>query len=707
MRATVASMVPLLLAFRGWLPFEVAALTIAAQNIALVDLRGAYPLRLAVLLAMTAVFVGAAALGAAVNGHLAAELAATALLAGGAALWRHLSPEYGPSLAVSSTLVFLLTLAEPSAASLLGRPEVAVLVGGLWGIVLQMADWPFRPQHPLRRAVSDSWAALADVYAAMQPVEEGADVRHPLHRPEAEAALRTSLDQASAMLASVTAAPTRPLRQRLEKLNLAAARLGTHTLAFATALEPLRHRSAFAAIEPALLPVLTSLTNLARTVAIAIVSRQPSHLATAEVRIRRLANLLHVLRARVSAHADDPTIASQVTDLLDQIGALLPETQAALRATSERADERAAFSLELLDVETWTLRPLASALNLGGNVDPALVRFALRLAVITMAGVLAYRLLALPHGYWLPFTAIVVLQPDYGATRARAAQRMLGTVVGSLGATALLFLHPPLPVVMAAIAATIFAFGYWLRHNYAVAVVFVTLFIVLLTEAAHPVTIALTAERLASTLAGGGLALLAALWFWPMWERDRFPPILARALEANRTFLRVLIARLADGRGYEDDAILAKRRAESANALVFSSLKRMMGDPQNRQDRLEQAAAIANGNQRLTRALTVIAMHLVPCETLTEPGLAAFARLADDALDAMVRTAAAGLAAGPAHLTPLGEALERFVPTPSSTTGDRRSGWVFAQLSRAGAELTAMLLALENVPPPAQSTIRP
>lgn len=700
-------MVPLLLAFRGWLPFEVAALTIAAQNIALVDLRGAYPLRLAVLLAMTAVFVGAAALGSAVNGHLAAELAATALLAGGAALWRHLSPDYGPSLAVSSTLVFLLTLAEPSAASLLGRPEIGVLAGGLWGIVLQMADWPFRPQHPLRRAVSDSWAALADVYAAMQPADDGPEARHPLHRPEAEAALRTSLDQASAVLASVTAAPTRPLRQRLEKLNLAAARLGTHTLAFATALEPLRHGAAFAAIEPALLPVLTSLTNLARTIAIAIVSRQPSHLATAEVRIRRLANLLHVLRARVIAHADDPTIASQVTDLLDQIGALLPETQAALRATSERADERAAFSLELLDVETWTLRPLASALNLGGNVDPALVRFALRLAVITMAGVLAYRLLALPHGYWLPFTAIVVLQPDYGATRARAAQRMLGTVVGSLGATALLFLHPPLPVVMAAIAATIFAFGYWLRHNYAVAVVFITLFIVLLTEAAHPVTIALTAERLASTLAGGGLALLAALWFWPMWERDRFPPILATALEANRTFLRVLLARLADGRGYDGEAILAKRRAESANALVFSSLKRMMGDPQNRQDRLEQAAAIANGNQRLTRALTVIAMHLVPRETLTEPGLAAFARLADDALDAMVRTAAAGLPAGPSHLTPFGEALERFTPPPSSLAGDRRSAWVFAQLSRAGAELTAMLLALENVPPPAQSTIRP
>ena len=66
-------------------------------------------------------------------------------------------------------------------------------------------------------------------------------------------------------------------------------------------------------------------------------------------------------------------------------------------------------------------RPLASALNLTWRVDPALIRFTLRLAVLMVAGVVVFKTWALPHGYWLPFTVIVVLQPDYGSTRQRAA----------------------------------------------------------------------------------------------------------------------------------------------------------------------------------------------------------------------------------------------------------------------------------------------
>ena len=49
-------------------------------------------------------------------------------------------------------------------------------------------------------------------------------------------------------------------------------------------------------------------------------------------------------------------------------------------------------------------------------------------------------------GYWLPFTMVVVLQPDYGSTRQRAAQRVLGTLAGSLAASVLLWVKPPLPV---------------------------------------------------------------------------------------------------------------------------------------------------------------------------------------------------------------------------------------------------------------------
>jgi uncharacterized membrane protein YccC len=382
----------------------------------------------------------------------------------------------------------------------------------------------------------------------------------------------------------------------------------------------------------------------------------------------------------------------------------------ALRATIDRAGERAAFSLELFDLHTLTLRPLAAALNLTWRVDPALVRFTFRLGVLMLAGVAIFQTFALPHGYWLPFTFVVVLQPDYGSTRLRAGQRVLGTLGGSLVASALLWLELPFAALATASAATLFAFGYFIKRNYAVAVFFITLFIVLLTETNGPVTLAFTVERLALTSAGGALALLAALFFWPVWERDRFPPLLATALRANRDYLGVLVARLAAGGPYDAAATLAKRHAESANSRVFSSLQRMSGDPKNQQLGLEQAATLANGNQRLTRAFNVIAVHLTPGAPLAHPELTRFAHLGASTFDAL----ALAVERDDPLLPQLGELSAAFaqlrlpVPVPEATDpAARRDRWVFGQLGRAATELGAMLLATMETAPARPADLGP
>src|SRR3954470_10557684 len=95
MRATIAFMVPLLLAARGWLTIDVSFVALAAQNIAMVDIRGDYRLRFGLVVAMAAVFVGAAALGTSVAGHVAAAVFATGLMAVAGGAWRHLSSDYG------------------------------------------------------------------------------------------------------------------------------------------------------------------------------------------------------------------------------------------------------------------------------------------------------------------------------------------------------------------------------------------------------------------------------------------------------------------------------------------------------------------------------------------------------------------------------------------------------------------------------------
>jgi uncharacterized membrane protein YccC len=698
-RCTFAFMVPLLLAVAGRLPVEMIFAAVAAQNIALVDVRGGYTLRFTLLLAMSAVMAAAAGLGALTGHPLGLALAATAVVAGGTGLWRHLSSEYGPSLSTASFLLFLIALALPGGTAAAAHHFGAALLGGIWGVALQVALWPIRPQHPLRVAVAESWIAVSDLFAAIAlPPREAVAERAGAIRA-AEAALQTALDKTQAALAASRPGHPHPVAARLDQLNLAASRLATRVVAFNSAAEALSDEPGFAALAPSFAPALTALTNTARTVALAVVSRQPAHLATAEVRRQRLHNLLRVLQARLAAQTDGSAAWAQLIAVLGQIEAYLPIVSEALRATIERADERSAVSLELFDLQTLTLRPLAAALNLSWRFERALILYTFRLAALTVAGVWVFKTHSLPHGYWLPFTMVVVLQPDYGSTRQKAAQRLLGTLIGSIFASLLLWLNLPFAVLMAGTALMSFLFGYFIKRNYGVAVIFITLFVVLLTEANSPVTLALTAERLGCTVAGGGLALLAALVFWPVWERDHFWPILARAVHANREYLRVVLDRLRQGEAYDPEVSHAKRRAEMANSAVFSSLQRMSGDPKNRQDdRLKAAAALANGNQRLTRTLNLMALHLGQGGAVSAPELAQFS---DRAVAALAELAEV-LGQPAADRAPLAQARAGLdglkLPQLEDSAAATRQEWAFAQVARASTELSAMLLAAEERP---------
>ena len=689
LRATVVFMAPLVLATAGLLTGTQALLAaFAAHAVATLDVRGAYALRLSLLMGITGVLVGAAWLGAESSTLLLAVLA-TGLVALGAGAWRHGLGEYGPAVASSATLLFFIALVSPRAAAPPPVCALATLAGCLLSVALHALAWPFLAQHPLRRGVSASWSALADLAEALPPVDGVAAVRRQAQVVACEHALRQALDQAAQVLAGSPQATGRPLIRELEALNRAAAELGTHITALNPSLERLMEPPGPGPLAAAFRSTLASLVNTARSLSVAVVSHQAGHLARFEVRLLRLEHLLRVLQDRVQARLGASPEGVHLTDVLGRMRELLPRVGATLRAAMERAQERGPISFELFDLETWSLRPLASALNFSLRVDPALVRFTFRLAAIMMAGTAVFRYWDLPHGYWIPLCVMVVLQPDYGATRARATQRALGTIAGSLAGSLLLWLHLPLWLLLAATAATCWAFTFYLKRDYAVAVFYITLLVVVQMEASGPVTLALTVQRLGLTMAGCVLALLAALSFWPVWERDRFPPLLGEALRANRRLVEGLGRGLAQPGAAPASVLHMKRKAQRANSLVFSSLNRMAGDPEVQRSGIERSAALANGNIRITRALSVGAVHVAPSGP-TVAGLEPMTRAIGSALEALARVVEGG---DPAGLAQLRVALEAAtLPDPA----DPRTAWVTAQLERVGTELSAMLLEQES-----------
>lgn len=694
-RCVVAFMVPILAAQAGWLPIDATFAGIAAQNIALVDIRGPYPLRIGLLLSMSAVLAGSTWLGSVTGGDLGPALVGTLMVTVAGGAWRHLSVEYGPPLAVSSALLFLIALSRPAEAAAVQGQAGSAAIGALWGVIVQVALWPIRAQHPRRRAVAESWVAVADLAAALEPdPAQAAEERHRL-LAKRHGLVRTALDHAAGLV-NADAGPNRrhAYLRPLEDLNTAAARLATRLIVLNIALEGMMERKEFDALAPGFSPLFTSFRNTARSIALAIVSRQPSHVATCEVRLKRLGTLLQALPDRVSLQLAESPDRAQLIFGLRQIADQLVAVEEALRLTCGRADEKAAFPLELFDVQTWTLRPLASALSLHWPPEPAMLRFVARLTVLELLGVAMFIRLGLERGYWLPLTTLVVLQPDYGATRLKAGQRFLGTLAGGVAASGLLALVMRPELVLVALGVTMAGFAFWLKRNYAIAVFFITLFVVLITETTVKMTFAVTLERLTATALGGALALVAAQLFWPVWERQRFPALLAAALRANRVLVREIGARMADGRGYEAKVIAAKHDAEVANGMVFASLQRMSGDPRSQRARMESAATLANGNQRVTRALTAAAVQLAQGRILDRADVTAYVAVAGEALESLASEAGA-VRRHDDSKGALRSRLDRLALAPGAGAAADEQG-LLRSLARSAVELSAMLVAAED-----------
>ena len=695
-RATAGFMIPLVLQATVGLPVSVVFASLAAQNIAMLDVRGDYRLRLLLLLGLIALLTSAGALGAAASGHIALAVAATMVVSAGAALWRHLGSDYGIPLSASSMLLFLISLATATSAEDVVPHVKGILLGGAIGLVLQIVLWPFRAQHPLRRAASDSWIAAGNLFDALQPG------RPATAFTTAEHDLRSTLDQTHRLLAGASRNRHNALPDQLEALSLRAARLSVRVVAVHTALDGLVGTPAHERLAPSLGTVLTSLTNSARSIAVAVVSRQPTHLATCEVRLRRLSALLETQRARLTG-APAPADADQLATLLERVQATVPEMLEALRATLDRASERALFAVELTDVQTWQLKPLATALNFSRKIDPSLVRFGARLAVCTGLATLIYRWFDIPHGYWLPFTVVVVMQPDYGSTRRKAAQRVGGTLAGSLVASGLIWLPLGPTLHQIAIALGVFGFAHQLKRNYGRAVFCATIFVVLLLEhTGESGGSSIELERIGATLGGGLIALTAALLFWPVWEHDRFAPVLAGALHSTRDYLAQLQRRLQTGGALDEPTVAAKRRAEAASAAVFSSLGRLFADAHNPRVEIERSATLANGNQRTLRFANLLMVSLHEGPATPSPGREHYFDGLSLALEALTRHA---LAASPETLASLQATATTLDTLPALAEAGGTDALVLNHLARLATEVRAMLATALTALPATGTTL--
>jgi fusaric acid resistance family protein len=159
----------------------------------------------------------------------------------------------------------------------------------------------------------------------------------------------------------------------------------------------------------------------------------------------------------------------------------------------------------------WDWARTSSRLRANFNLQSPVARHAIRYGTALALGVAIYRIAGMKvHGYWIPLTILFVLRPERDETDRRLVLRFVGTVVGLAVATglAVLFDRAELPIAIVLSLSAALAFGL-ITVQYALFTVFITTYVVLLSDTLGEARLHAAGQRLLGTVVGIVIAYLA------------------------------------------------------------------------------------------------------------------------------------------------------------------------------------------------------
>jgi uncharacterized membrane protein YccC len=683
LRAAIATVAPLLVAQLLAIPGG-TWLSLAGFTGTLANKGGPYRTRAASMGALTLAGTLSVALGTLSAGRMPLAVLLTFLVAVGCSLAR-VWGSAGASVGISVLNLFVIALAFPpqNDREALTRAGL-VLLGGLWAMLVSLVLWPLSPYRPVRLAVAACYRALA-LYAAdvARWASEGA-MRNPPDLPPVGVAVRQSLEDARAALAATrrgVPGESGP-GERLIVLREIVDQLFGNLVALAEVIETVPRET-----------------------------RDPAAQAAVRESLNAVAAALRALAGRIEADrdAEPAAIGWDGSSLRGAVAANLADADASTRNLYIHAAQLFDRLAQYTRVASDTLGDVHPPSTVEGMVDvgdpdsgtspfaavravlaphSVILRYALRLGLVTAAAVWLTWALDLKRGYWVTITIVIILQPYTGATTLKAMQRVLGTVVGG-ALTALLgaLFHDPWAILGLAFvfSGTCVAL---LPLNYAAFSVFLTPTFVLLAETTagdwH-----LAGLRIVNTLIGGGLSLLGARLLWPTPEWDRLPSYMAASLRANRDYLRAVIERFADrspraGRELRE----ARRQSGLAVANADESFQRLLGEHRGPHAELAPVMTFLTYARRLTASTAALAVSRHSADPGAEPALSRFGEAAERVLDDLASAVVERRA--PAPLPPLIEAGADDLP---------QSPVLRVRLARLARQLKTLHDAIESWSP--------
>ena len=222
------------------------------------------------------------------------------------------------------------------------------------------------------------------------------------------------------------------------------------------------------------------------------------------------------------------------------------------------------------------------------NLKSVIFKHSLRLALVVMIGFTIGAYFSVQNAYWILLTIIVIMRPNYGLTKQRSKQRIVGTLIGGAIATGIVLLIQDTTVyAILGIGSLVLAFS-MVQRNYKTSATFITLSVVFIYALLKPDVLNVIQYRIIDTIIGAGLAALGNAVLWPSWEYFSINSIIGESLKANKEYLFSIQKYYQEKGAVPTTYKLSRKRAFLASGNLSSAFQRMTQEPKSKQMHLDK-----------------------------------------------------------------------------------------------------------------------
>ena len=214
-------------------------------------------------------------------------------------------------------------------------------------------------------------------------------------------------------------------------------------------------------------------------------------------------------------------------------------------------------------------------------------KHSLRLGVTVMLGHAIGMYFDFQNPYWIILTIIVIMRPSYGLTKTRSKDRIIGTLIGAILASGIVFLiqHPYLYGALGVLSLVI-AFS-MVQKNYRASATFITLSVIFIYAILQPDILKVIQFRVIDTLIGALLSFVAMRYLWPAWSFMEIGDNIKDSLKANTSFFKS-ISNYYQTKGDVPTSLKVNRKeAFLQMSNLSSAFQRMAQEPESKQKHID------------------------------------------------------------------------------------------------------------------------